>query len=322
MDAVNILAASENIGSSMKTVLIIGGSGFIGANIAEYFCKRNYKVINYGRSVSPVSHENLINIFGNINDAASVESVFRDNKIDYVIHSMTTFSSMDEFDSCQDVVSLNLSSLIDLVKIMCKYKVNNMVYISSGGAIYGCSDEPLQEEDHITPVSFYGWLKEVSERYLSFVARTEEHFKYIVIRPSNVYGKYQKINRIIGVALKNAILGEPVNIYGNLNICKDYVHVNDLTESIEGLMTEGQWNEVYNLGTGKGTSLLEIFQCVEKVTGKKVIYHLHEKKTGDVLFNVLDNSKLTSAIGKHSFLTIEQGVNDMHNYVKKIIGQV
>ena len=87
----NFLAASENIGSGMQTVLIIGGSGFIGANVAEYFCNKSYKVINYGRSVSPMLHENLVNICGDINDAASVENVFKNNKIDYVIHSMTTF---------------------------------------------------------------------------------------------------------------------------------------------------------------------------------------------------------------------------------------
>lgn len=309
----------EHIGCSMKTVLIIGGSGFIGANIAEYFCKKNYKVINYGRSIAPVKHENLVNICGNINDAVSVETVFKNNAIDYVIHSMTTFSSMDEFDSCQDAVSLNLSSLIDLVKIMCKYNVYHMIYISSGGAIYGCSDEPLREEDHITPVSFYGWLKEVTERFLSFTARTNENFKYIILRPANVYGKYQKINRIIGVTLKSAILGLPVNIYGTLDICKDYIHVNDLTESIDKLIDGGRWNEIYNLGTGVGTSLSEIFQCVEKVTGKTVIYHLHEKKTGDVPFNILDNSKLTSTIEKKRFLSIEEGINDMHDYVRKLI---
>lgn len=305
----------------MQKILVIGGSGFIGSNLIEHFCKLNYTIINYGRSPSAFIHENVINIYGSISDNEKLDNLFKEHCIEAVVHSMTTFSALEDVEYCQEHLSLNLSAFIDLISIMKKNKVNKLVYISSGGSVYGKSTSVLKENDLTAPESFYGWMKESAENYLKFNSRIDSAFNYIIIRPANVYGKYQKLDKIIGVALKYAHLGLTLNIYGSTAIRKDYIYINDLCEIISSLMLSDAWNDIYNVGTGVGTTLQEIIRSAEIVTGKPLRYEVSESKNGDVSFSVLDNSKVNIKINKSNYMDINKGMAEMYKYVTKVLNK-
>ncbi|MDR3432624.1 MAG: NAD-dependent epimerase/dehydratase family protein [Rouxiella aceris] len=299
----------------MKTVLIVGGSGFIGSNLIQYFCARNYKVVNFSRSPCLINNSNLTNVYGDCTNIVILNEIFLNHKVDLVIHSLMSFSAYDKLDSCQVHTSTNLSAFIDLTNIMKNHCVNHLIYISSGGSIYGVSDRPIKETHEIAPVSFYGWMKEVSENYLQFFIRNNPDFKYIIFRPANVYGRFQKLDRLIGVALKSAYLSLPMKIFGDLNTQKDYIHINDLCEVIFKACNSTQWNDVYNIGSGIGTSTLKIIEYAQDITKNKIKLNLEKQKNGDVSFNILNVDKINRDFDKNTFISVKDGMNDMYEYV-------
>lgn len=301
----------------MQTILIFGGAGFMGKNFSEYFINKGYRVVSYDVVKSKIEHKNLISIVGNSTDVEKIEEIFKIYDVDFVIHTLTSFWVVDGVESYQKLISENLSSTIDLLNIMDKYNVNKFIYVSSGGSIYGESNKPINENAEKEPVSFYGWLKEAVESYISYLARTNPKFKYIIFRPSNVYGKYQQLNRIIGVALKNAYLNEAMNIFGDINTQKDYIYIEDFCEVVFSLIEKNNWNEIYNIGSGVGVSTKDILEMSEKITGNKMDINYKETKKGDITYNVLNVDKIKEEVNKNEFLGICEGMSKMFEYVKE-----
>lgn len=301
----------------MKTILMVGGAGFMGCNFSEYFLKKGYKIISYDIKESRIKHNNLINVIGNSKETGKIRRLFKENKIDFVIYTLTSFWIVDSNESYQDLVIENLAPVIDLLNIMKENEVNKFIYISSGGSIYGQSDKPINENAEKQPVSFYGWIKEAAESYIQYISRTNENFKYIIFRPSNVYGQYQQLNRIIGVALKNAYTDTEMNIFGDINTRKDYIHIDDFSEIVLTLIEKEKWNDVYNIGSGEGTSTKEILDFAQEITGKEMKINYKETKTGDITYSVLNVDKIKKILGKEKFLSVKEGMEDMFEYVKK-----
>ena len=120
----------------MKTVLMIGGAGFMGCNFSEYFLKKGYRVISYDIKESRIKNSNLVNVIGNSKDINKMKEIFINNKIDFVIYTLTSFWIVDSNESYQELVLENLAPIIDLLNIMKENNVNKFIYISSGGSIY------------------------------------------------------------------------------------------------------------------------------------------------------------------------------------------
>ena len=301
----------------MKTILIVGGAGFMGCNFSEYFLEKGYKVIIYDIKKSKIVDENLINVLGNSKDTYKIKKIFEEYEVDFVIYTLTSFCIVDSNESYDELVSENLSPIISILNIMKEYDVNKFIYMSSGGSIYGESNEPIRESSENQPISFYGWIKEAAETYIKYMSRVNKDLKYIIFRPSNVYGKYQELNRIIGVALKNTYIGERMNIFGSIDTKKDYIHIDDFLEIVLSLIENDKWNEIYNIGSGVGTSTKEILEYAQKIVNKKLDINYSESKTGDIAYSVLNVDKVKKILGKDNFMSVYDGMEKMFDYVKK-----
>ncbi len=301
----------------MKTILIVGGAGFMGCNFSEYFLEKGYKVIIYDIKKSKIVDENLINVLGNSKDIYKIKKIFEEYDVDFVIHTLTSFFVVDSNESYDELVSENLSPIISILNIMKEHDVNKFIYMSSGGSIYGESSEPISERYENQPISFYGWIKEAAETYIKYMSRVNKDLKYIIFRPSNVYGKYQELNRIIGVALKNTYIGERMNIFGSIDTKKDYIHIDDFSEIVLSLIENDKWNEIYNIGSGVGTSTKEILEYAQKIVNKKLDINYSESKTGDIAYSVLNVDKVKKILGKDNFMSVYDGMEKMFDYVKK-----
>ena len=299
----------------MKTILIVGGSGFMGANFTEYFVAKGYKVISFSNSPTRIQHENVVNVCGDSRDAEAINEIFVNHKIDLVVFTLTSFWVVDGVSSYQDLTAINLTAFIDVLNILKRHNFNEVIYISSGGSIYGESDKPIPEDSPLCPVSFYGWIKEAAESYLKYEARINPHLRYLVFRPSNVYGKYQQLNRIIGVALKNTHLDIPMNIYGGADTKKDYIYIDDFCEIIFNILNKNVWNETYNIGSGVGTSIREILDLAQEVVNKPLAVEYGKQKEGDISYSVLDVEKVKAVTGKQSFTNVKDGMRKMYPYV-------
>lgn len=299
----------------MKTILIVGGSGFMGANFTEYFVNNGYKVISYSNSPTRIQHENVVNVCGDSRDTQKIENIFVEHKVDKVIFTLTSFWVVDGVSSYQDLTAINLSAFIDVLAVMKRHNVNDIIYISSGGSIYGESNEPIPEDAPLLPVSFYGWIKEAAESYLKYEARINPQLRYLIFRPSNVYGQYQQLNRIIGVALKNTHLDVPMNIFGGADTKKDYIYIDDFCEIIFKILEKDIWNETYNIGSGVGTSIREILDIAQEVVQKPLAVEYGKQKEGDISYSVLNVDKVKAATGKQHFISVKEGMSKMYPYV-------
>lgn len=309
----------------MSKILILGGAGFIGSNLTELLINSGEEVIVFGKKES--NYQNLNSIFnkikiikGDFNDSQVIEKIFNKNKIDIVIHLISNIIPGTRLDIATN--STELISTMKLLDIMQKNKVNKIVFFSSGGAIYGKNGKSINhEDDQNNPINFYGWIKLSIEKYIQ-MCRYAYGINYIILRPSNAYGKNQNIygnQGIVAVALGNLIQNKQIKIWGNGEIIRDYIYIDDLCRALLLLIQKNKWNDIYNVGSGKGTSINKVLEIIKKTTSINFNIHYKEGRNIDVPINVLDVSKLKNNIRWDNLTDLEQGIKIMRKRLKKQI---
>ena len=215
-----------------KSIVLIGGSGFIGLNFANYFFSKNYRVRIICRNKFDMSRLISNNIEIHILDIKETNKLL-DAISGFENILIPGIKIINETDAFND----NVLPIINF------FKNNNdtvyfkkFIYISSGGTIYGNneSNSPSNETSKTDPISLYGKIKLQSENYIKYYSNTVKSDIYI-IRPSNVYGIYQNFNKhqgIIGFLFKSVLENGTIDIYGDGNIIRDYINVADLTFAI------------------------------------------------------------------------------------------
>lgn len=310
-------------------ILILGSFGFIGTNILKYIdshCK-NVSVVVFDRFPNHldgnVTFESVTKVYaGDFSDEYLLEKVFDENKIDYVIHSLSASvpsSSQDnEFD-----IKFNVLPTIKLLNQMVAHGVKDIVFISSGGAIYGdhyVDKSGHVEEEVLFPKSAYGVSKLVIEKYL-YLYGVQHGVKSLVLRLSNPYGPYHYSQKqgIINIALERALDGKPFEIWGDGNGSKDYIYIEDFCAILMKLIEK--WKEQYtvvNVGSGKLFSVNEIVAEIKRNVNNSFKWTYKNANTLDVQDFKLNLTTLNSIIGNFDFTSLEDGINKTKRwYVSK-----
>ena len=175
----------------MKTILILGGYGFLGTNIMKYVdanLQGKYRFIvfdKFEKHQGGVTFNNIIKTYtGDFSDAELMERIFQENHIDLIIHALSTTVPVDSANARYDVET-NLLPTLDVLALMVKYGVKDIVYISSGGAVYGTRDNKAHEEsDAVYPISSYGVVKVATEKYMMQYAQLYG-LRPLILRLSN-----------------------------------------------------------------------------------------------------------------------------------------
>lgn len=298
----------------MKNVLLLGGFGFIGTNILKYIDNNNlkdYQIFVFDRfKKHPKGHsfECTAQIFaGDFADTIALEEIFNKEKIDLVIHAISTTVPALPFSARFDIES-NLVTTVELLNLMVKYKVYDIVYLSSGGAVYGNSPVKHLETDNLFPISSYGIVKLAIEKYLFQYA-----FLYklnpLVIRLSNPFGKYHYSTKqgICNVALHDAVIGKPFRVWGDGNAKKDYIFIEDFVKILFLLLEKNVHNEIINIASGCVMSVNEILNVIDQILpGFK--WNYSKASAFDVHNFELNTAKLTSLIGPFPFTSFRKGM--------------
>ena len=308
----------------MKTILIVGGYGFLGTNILKYIednLREQYEVIVIDRF--PDNRDGLVlncvkkSYAGDFSDSSFVDKVFSENKVDLVIHSLSTTIPALSFNARYDVET-NLIPTLELLNCMVRHQVKSIVYISSGGAVYGDSKGiPHGEDDDVFPISSYGVVKLAIEKYLMQYAR-QYGMKPLILRLSNPFGPYHYSMQqgICNVAIDTALTGKPFTVWGEGTTRKDYIFVVDFVKILFLLVQKGVYGEVFNVGSGHLASVNEILHLVKKqVPGFDWSYS--NSLQNDVSQFELDTSKLMSVIGDYSFIGLEEGIRRVFEWKKE-----
>jgi UDP-glucose 4-epimerase len=203
---------------------------------------------------------------------------------------------------------------------MKRLSVKKIIYLSSGGAVYGNVDQsPINEDSPIKPISSYGIVKSTIEHYILLYNRLY-NIDYLIIRPSNPYGPRQGhfiAQGVISTFLRKSANLESFSVYGDGSATKDYIYISDFV-SLLWQLTEKDAQGIFNIGSGTGIDLNQIISCINSVTGIKNEVNYSIQKSYDVNNFILDISRLKKVIGEINFTSLEEGIKNTWNWVKEI----
>jgi len=307
----------------MISILLIGGAGFIGSNLANLLSSSNYKVtvVDQFPIESHNFNGNITFVQGNITDNNFLGGLFRKNKYDIVIHLVSSLIPSSNFSDFNSSRVLNTFSTFELLKHMEENNVNKIIFFSSGGTVYGNNlNSKNIESNKLLPENYYGFTKLIIEEYIQLQARLS-NLKYVIVRPSNPYGIGQKSHSkqgIIAVALGKTLNNQPLDIWGDGSVIRDYLHIEDLCLAIKKIILNDSWNKIYNIGSGKGVSINKIISIIEEITKKKLEINYLPSRAVDVPINVLDISRITNDNGWRPQKELREGIEELWKIFSKI----
>lgn len=275
-------------------ILILGGSGFIGAHIVEGLLADGHELRVYDRATF-IHKTGVENIHADIGDVMALSEALIG--VDVVIHLISTsVPSTSNKDPISDV-SGNLINTLKLLDVMYQTDVNKIIYFSSGGTVYGLPQQvPMTEQHPTNPICSYGIVKLAIEKYLLMYAELYG-FTSTILRPSNPYGPGQKhmgVQGFIGTCINSALNNTKLSIWGDGSVIRDYIYISDVVDATK-LAVRNMQSGTFNISSGDGYSLSEIVSYVEKYTQKTIQIEFKNKRDFDIPTMILDNQKA----GKH-----------------------
>lgn len=293
-------------------ILILGATGFIGTNLSLKISKSDNKVLLLGRKINKEYNDLFINKsnvqFLEKNFCKETEFDDLTKNIDVVYHLISSSIPASDrvFNNNDDI-----ESTILLLESMVRNKCNKIIFVSSGGAIYGNSEKlPFSENDSTNPISEYGIQKLLIEKYLYYY-KFHYGIEYKVIRLSNPYGRFQQANKgqgLIATSIYNAINAKEVIVYGDGNNTRDYIYIDDAINSIVNISINKTKYDLYNVGSGIGYSINDILNIIKQELKISInVKYMHERKT-DVIANYLDIKRYKNEFGNPISVGIKEGI--------------
>jgi UDP-glucose 4-epimerase len=280
-------------------VLVLGGCGFIGSHVVDALVVRNHEVVAFDRGTerfrAPVPGVTYIQ--GDFADRMLVAEALAG--VDAVIHLIsTTFPGTANLDPGADV-SDNLLRTLSLLETMKSMGISRIVYMSSGGTVYGRPEtDPIPESHPLRPINSYGIVKTAIESYLWMYARNHG-LRPVAVRAANPFGPRQGhlgVQGVISTFLNKAIADQPIEIWGDGSVVRDYLHVRDLADLCAELCGSDFTGPI-NGGSGKGRSLCDVVDAISEVSGKTLEPVFKPGRSLDVPRSVLDISLARRSLG-------------------------
>lgn len=317
-----------------RNVLITGGLGFIGSNLSHKLVLENANITIID-NLDPRYGGNLFNIDGISESISVLNSDCRDEKVmireieksDYIFHFAAQVSYIDSLDNPFEDQELNSGMTLKILEISRKYNKNVKIIFSSSRMVIGkVLVQNYDENVPVTPLSLYGIHKLTSEKYLQMYYR-DFGIRSIIYRITNPYGIRQQIKHskysLPGWFIRQALEGKTIKIFGEGNQIRDYIYIDDLIDGILLSSTLDESNgEIFNLGSGRGTSFKNMIYEIIKLVGNGKIEHIPWPKdyenieTGDTIPSI---SKLQSICSFNPKNTLSLGLEKTYYYYKKYI---
>jgi UDP-glucose 4-epimerase len=301
-------------------ILVTGGAGFIGSHVADGFRGMGHEVAVVD-DLSTGNRANLdpaIKLYQYDIRDAGLEEVFKDFKPDVVDHHAAQSNVPASVSDPVHDASVNLLGSLNLLKFSVAHDVKKFIYISSGGAMYGEPDPaqlPAKEATPARPLSPYGASKHAVEAWLGVYQRTFG-MDYTVLRYANIYGPRQSIREegaVVAVFAQRMARDEPVTIDGNGGQTRDFVYVGDCVTANIAALERGSGLS-FNIGTGKETSIREIFDLMSEVAGYSQKPNFGPARTGDVVRIVLDPSLARQTLEWEARMPLFEGLAHTYKY--------
>lgn len=330
---------------SIKNILVTGGAGYIGSHTVVELIQSGYNVFiidNFSNS-NPKVVDRIEKITGvrptvynvDLLDKGKLGNVFDRHEIDGVIHFAGLKAVGESVQEPLRYYKHNILSTINLCEVMTSYGVKKLVFSSSATVYSEDNVMPVNENSSLGPKNPYGRTKLMIEEILRDLVIADSDWEISILRYFNPVGAHESgligedpkgIPNNLMPYITNVAIGkfEKLNIFGSDydtvdgTGVRDYIHVVDLAVGhIKALEALKKGISVYNMGTGKGYSVLEVVSAFEKVTNKKVNYEFTDRRPGDVAVSYADVSKAESELNWKAERNIEQMCLDAWNWQVK-----
>jgi len=293
-------------------ILVSGGAGFIGSHVVDHLVQEGHQVAIID-NLSTGKRKNLnkqARFYKMDIQSKSVERAFRHERPAVLVHLA---AQMDVRRSTEDPAfdaNVNILGTINLLEHAVRHGVRKVLFASSGGAVYGEQQSfPAQENHDTDPLSPYGISKLAGEKYLIYYHHVAG-LRFVALRFGNVYGPRQDSEGeagVIAIFTKKLLNGDQPIINGTGKQTRDFVYVDDVVEAIKTTL-EPSIHGIYNVGTGKETTINDCFRMLKKLT-KADCKNLHgPAKRGEQLRSVLDVTKLGQAFDWEPHVNISEGL--------------
>ena len=307
-------------------ILVTGGAGFIGSNVADAYIQAGHEVVIVDNLVT--GNRRNINpkaIFYEMDICAEgLSEVFAKEKPDIVNHHSAQISVPLSIENpLLDVIN-NVYGWVNVLQNCIRAGVKKVIYISSGGAIYGEAEEyPTSEKYNPKPLSIYAINKSVGEDYLYFY-RHQYGLNYTVLRYANVYGPRQISQGEAGVVslfTEKLLKGEIPTVYRYENepdgMIRDYVYVGDVVQANLLALEKGE-GEVFNIGTCITTTTKELYYAIAKQLGINQEPQYGPARKGDLQRSLLSCEKAKKGLGWKPETGLSEGISQVIKYFKEL----
>ncbi|MDP2173049.1 MAG: NAD-dependent epimerase/dehydratase family protein [Candidatus Cloacimonadaceae bacterium] len=299
-------------------ILITGAAGFIASHVADAYLDAGHEVVivdnlatGYKHNLNPRAKFYQIDICDPF-----LGEVFAAEQPDIVNHHAAQISVPKSIEDPFFDVEVNVKGLINILENCVKYHVNKVIFISSGGAIYGEAEEyPTTENYQPKPLSVYAINKMVGESYLHFYYH-QYQLNYTVLRYANVYGPRQVSHGeagVVSIFIEKLLNGHIPTIYAYPNetdgMIRDYVYVADVVRANLLALGRGD-NDQFNIGTCVETTTKQLYNTIQWQMGFDIPPHWGEARKGDLHRSMLDYGKAFKELGWSPIYTLEQGVGE------------
>ncbi|NVO01009.1 MAG: NAD-dependent epimerase/dehydratase family protein [Geobacteraceae bacterium] len=300
---------------------MLGGNGFIGSHLVDKLLAEGHAVRVFDkypeRYRAPLKQVDYR--YGDFGNRGLLAEALQG--IDLVFHLInTSLPKTSNDDPAYDVQSNVIETLFMLEKCV-ELGVKKVVFISSGGTVYGRPTAlPVSENAPTEPECSYGITKLMIEKYLALYHQLHG-LDYVVVRPSNPYGSRQNPNGIQGaipVFLGKVASGEPIEIWGDGTVVRDYLFIDDLVDGMYRAAFDKPKDRIFNLGSGAGLSLNQIVATIRSVTGVNVNVDYKPGRTFDVPAIFLDTTRAGEQLGWQPGCSLHDGVHSTWEFIKSL----
>lgn len=333
-------------------IFVTGGAGFIGSHtcvellnagydivVADNFCNSKPEMVD---KIKQITGKDFKFYEADLLDREKTEQIFKENKIDAVIHFAGLKAVGESVEKPMEYYHNNIGSTLVLCETMRKYGCKKIVF-SSSATVYGSPKSvPIREDFPLSTTNPYGSTKLMIENILQDIYKSDNEWSIALLRYFNPIGAHSSgiigenpngiPNNLVPYIAQVAVgIRDQLNVFGNDYDTKDgtgvrdYIHVVDLSlghiKAVEKIM-DGTGVKIYNLGTGKGYSVLEILHAYEKACGKTLKYEIAPRRAGDIAQCYADTQKSKKELNWEAKRGIEEMCADSWNFTQKNISEI
>lgn len=304
-------------------IIILGAAGFIGTNLTLQLAKNpdNHLTLvdcdpSYFHTINSFGFNNITIEISSFKNDTSFEDLLSGQDIVYHLFS-TTMPTTSNRHIPREFLS-NVVTTMNMLEASVHCKVKRIIFISSGGTVYGKDAAcPIAEDAVTLPITSYG-LQKINIEQTLYLYHYMYGLDYRIIRLANPYGPYQRPNGKLGAVttfIYKALHQEDVIVYGDGSVIRDFIYIDDAVKAIINIADGPNAVRLFNVGSGKGTSINQILDLIQSTLATPLNIIYKEGRKADVPVNYLDISRYEAVYGKLNLISLTDGIRRTADFI-------